>query len=197
MNDRYHHGDLRNALIIAAAEQIEASGTLDFAITDTAKRAGVSQGAPYRHFRDRSELLHAVRELAFLGLYYRLEAVSRCFPPGDITLIIEMGQNYIDYAREKAVFFPLMWNMRDEATEASNEQRKPTGFDFLEDAVAAYLAQHNNSREPVRVATQLWAAAHGIATLELGNMINAFDKTASARALLTQSTHAILAATGN
>ena len=46
----YHHGDLRNALIVAAAELIERDGTLDFTMAEAATRAGVSAAAPYRHF---------------------------------------------------------------------------------------------------------------------------------------------------
>ena len=64
----YHHGDLRNALIIAAAELIERDGTLEFSMAEAAANAGVSAAAPYRHFADKEELLRAVRQLAILGL---------------------------------------------------------------------------------------------------------------------------------
>jgi len=64
----YHHGDLRNALIIAAAELIEEKGSLDFAMVDAARRANVSSAAPYRHFEDKDALLRAVSEVAFLAL---------------------------------------------------------------------------------------------------------------------------------
>jgi AcrR family transcriptional regulator len=61
----YHHGDLHNALIIAAAELIESQQSLHFSMSDAAKRAGVSSAAPYRHFKDKDALLEAVRDLAF------------------------------------------------------------------------------------------------------------------------------------
>ncbi|MEM7692064.1 MAG: helix-turn-helix domain-containing protein, partial [Pseudomonadota bacterium] len=64
----YHHGDLKNALIVAGAELIEASGSLNFTMADAARMAGVSNAAPYRHFRDRDALLDAVSQLAFYGL---------------------------------------------------------------------------------------------------------------------------------
>ena len=65
---RYHHGNLRDALIIAAAQLIEEHASVDFAIVDAARRAGVSNAAPYRHFKDKHALLEAVSELGFLGL---------------------------------------------------------------------------------------------------------------------------------
>ncbi|NQY04519.1 MAG: helix-turn-helix transcriptional regulator, partial [Halieaceae bacterium] len=64
----YHHGDLRNALIVAAAELISERGSFDFAMVEAARRAGVSNAAPYRHFRDKEALLEAVGQLGFLGL---------------------------------------------------------------------------------------------------------------------------------
>ena len=60
----YHHGDLRNCAIIAAAELIESIGSYDITIAQVAKRVGVSSPALYRHFKDKDALLTAVRELA-------------------------------------------------------------------------------------------------------------------------------------
>ena len=76
----YHHGDLRNALIIAAAELIEENGSVDFAMIDAARRAGVSSAAPYRHFKDKDALVDGVAQLAFLALRETVEAVSRSMP---------------------------------------------------------------------------------------------------------------------
>ena len=64
----YHHGDLRNCAIIAAAELIETIGSYDITITQVAKRVGVSSPALYRHFKDKDALLTAVRELAHIGI---------------------------------------------------------------------------------------------------------------------------------
>ena len=64
----YHHGDLRNTAIIAAAELIDQTGNYEISIANVAKRAGVSSAALYRHFEDKEALLTAVRELALIGL---------------------------------------------------------------------------------------------------------------------------------
>ena len=64
----YHHGDLRNCAIIAAAELIESIGSYDITIAQVAKRVGVSAPALYRHFTDKDALLTAVRELTHLGI---------------------------------------------------------------------------------------------------------------------------------
>lgn len=56
----YHHGNLRAALIEATLRAIAEDGPDRFTLRDVARRAGVSAAAPYRHFRDKEELLAAV-----------------------------------------------------------------------------------------------------------------------------------------
>lgn len=196
----YHHGNLRDALIIAAAELIEEHGSLDFSITDAARRAGVSNAAPYRHFRDREDLLDNVRHLAFWGLY---ESVSRArdgcgFEAGSLDLVIAIGHSYLRYARDKRAFFSLMWEDRGQMTVVREEiDHKLSGFNVLNEAVAAFCHAHGSARsavdDPLNLATQLWALAHGIATLEINHMLDLFDRAASAERLLTDSTRALLA----
>src|ERR1700730_31828 len=61
----YHHGNLREALIRGALELIADKGPAGFTVAEAARAAGVSPGAPYRHFRDRDELLADVAQRGF------------------------------------------------------------------------------------------------------------------------------------
>src|SRR6187401_861642 len=61
----YHHGDLRDALVQAAFQEAERGGPEAINISALAKKLGVSQPAPYRHFADREALLEAVTAEAF------------------------------------------------------------------------------------------------------------------------------------
>src|SRR5260221_13488611 len=61
----YHHGDLRDALVQAALSDAEQGGPEAISIKALAKKLGVSQPAPYRHFADREALLEAVIAEAF------------------------------------------------------------------------------------------------------------------------------------
>ena len=56
----YHHGNLKEALLRAALELITQKGPAGFTFAEAARWAGVSPAAPYRHFRDRDELLASV-----------------------------------------------------------------------------------------------------------------------------------------
>ena len=61
----YHHGNLKEALVRAALELIAEKGPAGFTFADAARWAGVSPAAPYRHFRDRDELLADVARRGF------------------------------------------------------------------------------------------------------------------------------------
>ena len=214
---RYHHGNLKDALIIAAAELIETQGTTDFSITDAANRAGVSNAAPYRHFRDKQDLLEHVKELAFLGLY---EALVDARGPASAhennqRAVISLGLAYLRFAREKHRFFSLMW---EQLPVPDVTTTKATAFYVLVDAITEFIAGNatethvermslvhertvSAAGEPgveettaLQVATQLWALAHGLATLEQNELLNRFDQSANAEHLLAKSAEALLAA---
>lgn len=192
---RYHHGDLRNTLIVAAAELIDERGTLDFSITEAAQRAGVSNAAPYRHFKDREDLLIAVRDLALMGLSSACLAAQDQTPQYSMERLIALGQAYLDYAEQKKPFLSLMWEDRGDMDDRrANIALKQTGFQIVVQAVADYCSQHSRgqSADPIFIATQLWALAHGIATLQVNQMLDLFDQTLSAKELLESSVRNLL-----
>ncbi len=72
----YHHGDLRTALIDAAITLLEAHGAAQVSMREAARIAGVSAGAPYRHFKDRDELMSAVAAAGHRRMMAHLEAAT-------------------------------------------------------------------------------------------------------------------------
>src|ERR1700727_3956679 len=75
----YHHGNLKEALIRAALELIAQKGPAGFTFAEAARFAGVSPAAPYRHFRDREELLANV---ALRGFEQFEAALARAWDEG-------------------------------------------------------------------------------------------------------------------
>src|SRR5881628_4230557 len=75
----YHHGNLREALIRAALDLIVKKGPAGFTFAEAARWAGVSPAAPYRHFRDRDELIASV---ALQGFELFEAALARAWNEG-------------------------------------------------------------------------------------------------------------------
>ena len=75
--DRYHHGNLRQALLDSALEVLTVTGVAGFSMREAARRAGVSQSAPKHHFGDARGLLGALATRAYHQLCERLECACR------------------------------------------------------------------------------------------------------------------------
>lgn len=193
-NRGYHHGDLRNALILAAAEIIEESGSLSFSMADAARRAGVSSAAPYRHFRDREALLEAVAQLAFHGLGEVSRAAVAATEPGSRAAIHALGRNYLDYVTEKAAFYDLMWGDAGARTsDPDTFDRNASGFYHLTLAVQAYLDREWLTRVNTReTAIQLWALVHGLSAVAMSGKLAHFHPDADLHRLLAEATDRFL-----
>ena len=191
----YHHGDLRNCAIVAAAELIETIGSYDITIAQVAKRVGVSSPALYRHFKDKDALLMAVRELAHFGIMeYTTDAQDRA-EPGTLAHLDALGSAYLRFAKDKKAFFGLMWENHGDADERRAEARaKRTGFQVLHEAIELYFRQRRpeSLNSSLQTATLLWSTAHGIATLQHNRLLDTFDEDADPEALLRTATRAIL-----
>ena len=61
MSDSYHHGNLRQALIDAGVRIINESGEENLSLRQVALRCKVSHAAPYAHFKDKEELVEAIK----------------------------------------------------------------------------------------------------------------------------------------
>jgi AcrR family transcriptional regulator len=190
----YHHGDLRNALITAAAALIERDNSLEFSMAEAAAKAGVSAAAPYRHFDNKEELLRAVRDLAFLGLDHAAIETQKAHEAGSLEGIRALGHTYLAFAREKRAFFSLMWEDRGDSAERQLEaQSRYGGFGVLVTMVQTFCEkQGSGDVDALYFATQIWSLAHGIATLEANQMLDLFDASVQPEHLLDDGARAML-----
>jgi AcrR family transcriptional regulator len=104
----YHHGDLRNALIEAAAAAVEQGGPDAVSLRELAASIGVSRAAPYRHFADRDELLAAVAARGFEDLI--VVYGTALAGPGDGRARLRRAlRDYMDFAWKRPGLHALMF----------------------------------------------------------------------------------------
>ncbi|RWC40367.1 MAG: TetR/AcrR family transcriptional regulator [Mesorhizobium sp.] len=105
----YHHGNLRDTLIDAAIQLVEEGGPDNVSVREAAKRAGVSPGAPFRHFQSKTALLTAVAEQAMNRL---TEAVANALSEVDsadpIVAFEAIGQGYLEWAIANPTHFQII-----------------------------------------------------------------------------------------
>src|SRR5690242_21562978 len=105
----YHHGNLKEALLQAALDLIAQKGAAGFTFADAARMAGVSPAAPYRHFRDRDELLSSIAQRGFEQFEAALAQAWDDGHPDTVTAFERVGRAYLEFARNEPAFYSAMF----------------------------------------------------------------------------------------
>jgi len=185
----YHHGNLKEALLRAALELIAQKGPAGFTFAEAARWAGVSPAAPYRHFRDRDELLASV---ALRGFERFEVALARAWDDGradTFAALDRLGKAYLEFARAEPAYYSAMFEAGIPlATSPELREAGDRAFAVLRGAAEKLCAQiPAQSRPPtLMVALHIWAMSHGIASL--------FGRGDAARRTLPMSVEELLEA---
>ncbi|GAB3574435.1 TetR/AcrR family transcriptional regulator [Amycolatopsis endophytica] len=186
----YHHGDLRNALIRAAAELAQAGGPSSVTIRAAARAAGVTPTAAYRHFAGHEELLEAARQHAVDLLSASMKAaLDRLEPAEDpveraLCRLAAIGRGYFTFALAEPGLFRTAFTGRTGPLPPMADIEESSAFRTLIGAVddlvdAGYLSE---GRRPMAEFTA-WAAVHGLAMLHLDGPLSTLPDEARDLAL--------------
>ncbi len=152
----------------AALDLIAQKGPWGFTFAEAARWAGVSPAAPYRHFRDRDELLASVARQGFEQFESVLARAWDNGRPAPFAAFERLGKAYLEFARTEPAFYSAMFEAGippDSSPElaAAGEQ----AFAVLRNATDVLVATlPSHSRPPsLMMALHVWALAHGIASL--------------------------------
>jgi len=164
----YHHGNLPDALVRAALELIGEKGPSGFTIAEAARAAGVSPAAPYRHFRDRDELMAEVARRGFERFAETLEQAWHDGKPDPVTAFENIGRAYLRFAREHPADYAVMFEAglpSDISPELSRASEN--AFAVLRNAAGVLCAEMPAETRPpaLMVSLHIWSMAHGIASL--------------------------------
>lgn len=191
--DRYHHGDLRAALIRAADEILAEHGLEGFSLREAAKRAGVSPAAPTHHFGGSAGLLSEVAALGFQELARCLDVGEGGTPAQRLRL---QGVGYVRFALAHPGRFQLMF--RKDLLSLDHLPLQEAGahaLAHLEDmlramhGVPAGQALDEAGRAELLAA---WSMVHGFAGLVLDGKLAHLYAGAGPEALLTSVLPAML-----
>ena len=163
----YHHGNLKEALVRAALELIAEKGPAGFTFAEAARWAGVSPAAPYRHFRDRDELLADVARRGFDILAGQLASAWGGGRPEPFSAFERLGKAYLAFARAEPAYYSAMFEA-GVPPDGSPELREAGEqiFAILREASEAVAATVPAGRPPAAMmALHVWSLAHGIASL--------------------------------
>jgi AcrR family transcriptional regulator len=164
----YHHGNLKETLIRAALELIARKGPSGFTFAEAARFAGVSPAAPYRHFRDRDELMASVALRGFTLFEAALTRAWNDGQPEPVTAFERMGRAYLEFARTEPAYYSAMFEAG--VPLDGNQELRNAGdraFAAIRTAADRVVVQFPVEGRPpaLMVALHMWSLAHGIASL--------------------------------
>lgn len=167
----YHHGDLRRALIQAAAELLEDRQPGQVSLREVSERAGVSHAAAYRHFQDKAELFAAVSLEGFSRLRDELAGVraTQADAKADVQLQA-MAEAYVAFAIAEPSTYRLMLGPhlmeQLEADGVATPATEAFGL-VLKTVIAAQKAGVIRTGSPFLIAQTIWCMLHGLALFYL------------------------------
>jgi AcrR family transcriptional regulator len=168
----YHHGNLRRALIDAALDLIAENGVKSLTIREAAKNAGVSHAAPYRHFKDKDDLLSAVAIEGFDMVIQDTHARFEKFPDDPLSRFRESGIAYIDFAAAHPSHYRVMFSSGEHNISEELDKRSREAFMILYTAIAD--CQEMKLVRPLdtfELAMAAWSIVHGYAMLIIDGFI--------------------------
>ena len=165
----YHHGNLKEALIQAALDLIAQKGPAGFTFAEAARWAGVSPAAPYRHFRDRDELLSSIAQRGFEQFEGALTQAWDDGRPDTVTAFERVGKAYLAFAREEPAYYSAMFEsglpLDANPTLMAASERAFAIIRAAAERLAA-LAPPGLPRPPaMMMALHIWSMSHGVASL--------------------------------
>jgi AcrR family transcriptional regulator len=191
---RYHHGDLRPALVDAAIDVIAERGVRDFSMAEASRRLGVTTAAPYRHFADRDELLAAVAARGLTVFAAMLSGAADAADTSDTSAqrLAAMAGAYVRFAAQQRPLFDALFSSGLDKSRHPELQRAWEPVDALLTTVPLEVCD-GDSVAAEALSDAIEASAHGYAMLltdgEYGQGPDVVDATAdraiaSARALI-------------
>jgi len=172
---KYHHGDLKNALIQAGIEILTEQGLNVLSLRKVAQRAGVSHSAPYAHFADKQALIAAISTEGYRKLYDCLTAAVEQYRHDPLRQLIEASWAYVQFGQREPAHFKITLS-----GVVVKEQKYPAFVEMTEKAFALVVDLTKACQQagilkpgpPNQMAVSVWSTVHGFTSLILEGQIS-------------------------
>ena len=173
---KYHHGDLKAALISAGLSELEEKGLESVSLRSIAARVGVSHTAPKNHFDGLRGLLTAIATVGFERHAAEMRKGVEDHPPGKARLDAACN-GYVRFALANPELFKLMFSTK--LCNADDPELKRAAWDSYSvlRGIAHGLDWDKADAEgaPWRTEWMLWSMVHGYAMLLIEGQIRRND----------------------
>ncbi len=172
---KYHHGDLKNALIEAGTEILSKEGVGALSLRKVARRAGVSHTAPYAHYTDKQALIAAIATEGYEKLYARLAGVVQRYPDDPLRQLVEAAWAYAEFAQAETAQFKITLSgvLEKEKDYPAFVEVSQKSFKLVVGIIDACQRQGVLPAGPSDViAVSVWGLLHGVVSLVLEGQVS-------------------------
>lgn len=179
----YHHGDLKNALLAAAAALLAQRGAEALSLREISQSAGVSHAAAYRHYADKQALLADLAEAGFRELDAVQREARAATAGGPLEQLKACGRAYVAFGVQQPRLLQLMFGgvITDCAAHAglvaASGQLAQTLADIVAEGQACGELRGGDLRD---LTLSAWSLVHGLAVLIVGRRIAGIGSDAAA-----------------
>lgn len=162
----YHHGNLKQDLILAGLKLIEQDGIAHLSLRKAAAMCGVSHAAPKSHFQNKEEFEEAIRKYITQEFTRYLQEVIDA-NTNQNEIICDMGRAFVRFFHDYPQSFSLITNQKDIQIQLSEHEIKKSNYTpfqlFVEQAEPVLRAWQVPEEQLVQKILSLWAMVTGLA----------------------------------
>ena len=164
-NKPYHHGDLRKALIENGIEFINQYGEEKLSLRKIAEKCGVSNAAPYAHFKDKNDFINAV-QMYIMDSFMDSLVVCASECKDDTQILSELGVCYVMFFYHNPLYFDFLFSRKNIRIRLSSDNNDIPPFELFRRTAEKVLGKIGISEKNIRYKTiAMWSLVHGLSAL--------------------------------
>lgn len=170
MSDNYHHGNLRQALIDAGVKIINEDGEDKLSLRKVAAACEVSHAAPYAHFKDKEELLSAIKSNVTERFMEELEKAVQKAANAEQAILF-MGKTYVSFFSNNPDYFKFLFASQRLVAHLRMDKEYPDDYPpflLLKSTYKEYLKEKNiktDYKDQEAGLLKIWSSVHGLAAI--------------------------------
>lgn len=173
---QYHHGSLKKDLISKGLQLLNQEGYEGLSLRKVADLCGVSNAAPYNHFKNKDELILAITHEVVNSFTDSLNVAVQTYPNNPPMQILELGRQYVGFMVENPDYLKFLFLSENDCPIVINHNgfshEEIDSFSLFRNCAENYLASINSKTEDIAASTlSMWSLVHGLAVLLVNKSI--------------------------
>lgn len=168
MKEQYHHGDLRRSLIEKGLEIINQEGEEKLSLRKVAMECGVSNAAPYAHFKSKDEFIVAIQQHIMDSFTDSLEKTAEQYKDSD-SLLPMLGKSYVMFFYKNPLYFDFLFsrkNIRIQLSLSVSDENENPPLNILKKTAVSIFKKANISKKSMQdKIIAMWALVQGLSSI--------------------------------